>query len=74
MRLINVCRYAAAQAAGTGFKLFISFDMSVFPCTTPDNAATLRKYITTYASHPNQLRVNGGVFASTFGQSTLLVY
>lgn len=36
------------------------------PCASPDDAAALRKYITTYAQHPNQLKLNGRVFASTF--------
>lgn len=58
--------YTAAKNAGPSFKLFISFDMSVLPCTTAANAAALRNYITTYANHPNQLKYNGGVFASTF--------
>ncbi|KAH9936318.1 glycoside hydrolase [Fomitopsis serialis] len=33
------------------------------------DAATLRNYITSYATHPNQLLVNGQVFASTFSGS-----
>jgi len=36
------------------------------PCGSSNDAATLRNYITTYASHPNQLIYNGRVFASTF--------
>ena len=47
----------------------MSFDMSVLPCTQASDAATLRNYITTYATHPNQLTVNGQVFASTFSGS-----
>ena len=39
---------------------------SVNPCAGPSDAAALREYITTYASHPAQLRYNGKVFASTF--------
>ncbi|PSR74813.1 hypothetical protein PHLCEN_2v9527 [Hermanssonia centrifuga] len=58
--------YQAAAASGTDFKLFISFDMSVLPCSSPDDAAALRNYITTYAQHPNQLQVNNRAFASTF--------
>ncbi|KAG6331266.1 hypothetical protein ID866_7823 [Astraeus odoratus] len=58
--------FAAAEQSGTGFKLFMSFDMTVMPCSTADDAATLRNYITTYATHPNQLLYNGRVFASTF--------
>ncbi|KZT29607.1 glycoside hydrolase family 71 protein [Neolentinus lepideus HHB14362 ss-1] len=58
--------YTAAKNSGTGFKLFISFDMSVLPCSTAANAAALRTYITTYANHTNQLKYDGAVFASTF--------
>ncbi|EIM86043.1 glycoside hydrolase [Stereum hirsutum FP-91666 SS1] len=58
--------YTAASQSGTLFKLFLSFDMSALPCTTADHAATLRTYITTYASHPNQLIYRNRVFASTF--------
>ncbi|KIP05382.1 glycoside hydrolase family 71 protein [Phlebiopsis gigantea 11061_1 CR5-6] len=62
--------YTAAQQSGTGFKLFISFDMSVLPCDSPDAAGALRNYISTYASHPNQLKYNGRSFASTFSGET----
>ncbi|KAN0087472.1 glycoside hydrolase family 71 protein [Tylopilus felleus] len=58
--------YQAAQQSGTGFKLFLSFDMTSLPCNGASDAATLRNYITTYASHPNQLIYNGRVFASAF--------
>ncbi|KAH7909032.1 glycoside hydrolase family 71 protein [Hygrophoropsis aurantiaca] len=58
--------YSAALQSGTDFKLFMSFDMSSLPCGSADDAGTLRNYITTYASHPNQFIYNGRVFASTF--------
>lgn len=58
--------YTAAQQTGTGFKLFLSFDMSSLPCSSPNDAATLRNYITHYASHPNQFKYNNKVFVSTF--------
>ncbi|KAG6376987.1 glycoside hydrolase family 71 protein [Boletus reticuloceps] len=58
--------FQAAQQSGTGFKLFLSFDMTSLPCDSASDAATLRNYITTYASHPNHLIYNGRVFASTF--------
>ncbi|KAH0831955.1 glycoside hydrolase family 71 protein [Lanmaoa asiatica] len=58
--------YQAALQSGTGFRLFLSFDMTSLPCGSVSDAATLRNYITTYASHPNQLIYNGRVFASTF--------
>ena len=40
--------------------------MSSLPCSTADDASALRDYVTTYASHPNQLLWNGKVFISTF--------
>jgi glucan endo-1,3-alpha-glucosidase len=40
------------------------------PCSSPGDAAALRDYITRYADHPNQLRYNGQVFASTFAGDT----
>lgn len=62
--------YKAALQSGTGFKLFMSFDMTSLPCTTASDAATLRTYITTYATHPNQLLYNGHVMASSFSGET----
>ncbi|KAL5638379.1 hypothetical protein ACGC1H_005156 [Rhizoctonia solani] len=58
--------FDAARDSGTGFKMFMSFDMAVNPCAGPSDAAALREYITTYASHPAQFRYNDKVFASTF--------
>ncbi|EGN98394.1 glycoside hydrolase family 71 protein [Serpula lacrymans var. lacrymans S7.3] len=58
--------YSAAAQSSTGFKLFLSFDMSAMPCSSSEDASVLRNYITTYASHPNQLIYNDRVFASTF--------
>jgi glucan endo-1,3-alpha-glucosidase len=40
------------------------------PCSSPNDAAALRDYITRYADHPNQLKYNGNVFASTFAGDT----
>jgi len=40
------------------------------PCSSPDHARPLRDYITRYADHPNQLKYNGNVFASTFAGDT----
>lgn len=44
--------------------------MSVLPCDSPAGAATLRNYVTTYANHPAQLRVNDKAFVSTFAGET----
>ncbi|KAF9648563.1 glycoside hydrolase family 71 protein [Thelephora ganbajun] len=56
--------YKAAQ--GTKFQLFISFDMAVIPCGLRADAERIRKYITDYQSHPNQMKFNGSIVASTF--------
>ncbi|KDQ62413.1 glycoside hydrolase family 71 protein [Jaapia argillacea MUCL 33604] len=58
--------YQAALQSGLDFKLFLSFDMSSLPCASPNDAQTLRTYITTYSSHPNQLKMSSRTFASTF--------
>ncbi|KAF9070679.1 glycoside hydrolase [Rhodocollybia butyracea] len=47
--------YAAAQNSSLNFKMFLSLDMSVLPCTSNDDAASLRSLVSTYLSHPNQL-------------------
>ncbi|KAG9313201.1 glycoside hydrolase family 71 protein [Chiua virens] len=39
--------YQAAQQSGTGFKLFLSFDMTSLPCNNADDADALRAYIAT---------------------------
>lgn len=58
--------YSAAQELNSDFKLCISFDMAVLPGNSASDAAALKGYITKYATHPNQLLVDGKVFASTF--------
>ncbi|VDC00768.1 unnamed protein product [Peniophora sp. CBMAI 1063] len=58
--------YDAAAESGMGFKVFMSFDMTVMPCASPDDATTLRNYITTYASHPAQQLYASRVLATTF--------
>lgn len=58
--------FAAAQKDGRGFKLFMSFDMGSIPCAGPGDATLLRNYVTTYQSHPNQLKYKGGILVSTF--------
>jgi glucan endo-1,3-alpha-glucosidase len=59
---------AAKNCADNGivFELFLSFDMTSLPCLEPDDANILQTYISTYNSHPNQLRYNGKTFVSTF--------
>ncbi|KAG8989976.1 hypothetical protein FRB90_001995 [Tulasnella sp. 427] len=58
--------YTAAKELNTDFKLCISFDMAVLPGNSASDAANIKQYITKYAGHPNQLLVDGKVFASTF--------
>ncbi|KAG5636461.1 hypothetical protein H0H81_007968 [Sphagnurus paluster] len=61
--------FTAAQKSKTGFKLFLSFDMSSLPCATLADATALRNYIISYRSHPNQLIYplgSGRLLVSTF--------
>lgn len=58
--------YQAAQESGTNFKLFLSLDMTVWPCASADNAAKLRAIVNQFADHPNQLMYDNRVFVSTF--------
>ncbi|TRM58181.1 glycoside hydrolase [Schizophyllum amplum] len=53
--------YAAAQAVGS-IKLFISFDYSSFPCSV-DSTVDL---VNQFANHPNQFKINGAPFISSF--------
>ncbi|GAW00959.1 glycoside hydrolase family 71 protein [Lentinula edodes] len=51
--------YAAAQTSSLDFKMFLSLDI-ILPCSTANDAASLRTLVTTYLSHPNQLRYTRG--------------
>ncbi|KAL0959133.1 hypothetical protein HGRIS_014424 [Hohenbuehelia grisea] len=59
--------YIAAANTGGAFKLFISFDMTSFPCMAPEHGNIIREYINTYYVHPNQLLYNSHPLVSTFG-------
>ncbi|CAL1710542.1 unnamed protein product [Somion occarium] len=50
----------------TDFKLFLSFDMSSFPCQNVSDGDPLRQMINGYAQHPNQVQVDGKMLISTF--------
>ncbi|KAF5342756.1 hypothetical protein D9757_014508 [Collybiopsis confluens] len=52
--------YAAAQNSLFDFKMFLSLDMSSLPCASSSDGASLRALVTTYLSHPNQLRYSRG--------------
>ncbi|KZV74309.1 glycoside hydrolase family 71 protein [Peniophora sp. CONT] len=62
--------YAAAAAAGTGFKLFLSLDMSANPCAALSDGAPLRAWVNSYYNHPNQFIYNSKVYLSTFAGET----
>ncbi|KAL1677782.1 glycoside hydrolase family 71 protein [Schizophyllum commune] len=62
--------YQAAQEAGNNFKLFLSLDMTVWPCNSADSASKLRALVNKFADHPNQLKMNDRVFVSTFSGET----
>lgn len=61
--------YSAAQASGTGFKLFLSLDMTVMGCGSWNDATTLVNLVKQFANHPNQAKQNGKVLVSTFAGS-----
>jgi len=54
--------YSAAQALGTNFKMFISFDFTSLPCDV--NAVVSR--VNQFAQHPNQFRVDGKPMISSY--------
>ncbi|KDQ19482.1 glycoside hydrolase family 71 protein [Botryobasidium botryosum FD-172 SS1] len=58
--------YQAARETGRNFKLFMSFDMSSFPCGSAGDANILRSYINNYSGHPNQAFLRGKVLVTTF--------
>ncbi|EKM79227.1 hypothetical protein AGABI1DRAFT_74088 [Agaricus bisporus var. burnettii JB137-S8] len=62
--------YEAAKQSNLDFKLFISLDMTSFPCQSPDDACRLREFIKPYLDHPNQLRYDSRAFVSTFAGET----
>ncbi|KAF9456254.1 glycoside hydrolase [Collybia nuda] len=59
--------YAAAAALGTNFKLFMSFDFSAMGCDVND----LVGRVTQFSSHPNQFKIDGKPFISSFFGSCL---
>ncbi|KAI0073437.1 hypothetical protein K474DRAFT_1603338 [Panus rudis PR-1116 ss-1] len=57
---------ASITTTSSQFKLFLSFDMSSFPCQNPGDAAIIRQFINGYNGHPAQLVVDGRMVVSTF--------
>ncbi|KAF8302560.1 glycoside hydrolase family 71 protein [Clavulina sp. PMI_390] len=58
--------YAAAEALNTGFKLFISLDMSSLACAATTDADPIRAYVNDYSAHPNQLWYSDNLILSAF--------
>lgn len=58
--------YAAAAEASSPFKMFLSLDFSVWPCSTWDHAATVVDYIAQFAKLPAQAVYKGRPLVSTF--------
>ncbi|KAF9004562.1 glycoside hydrolase family 71 protein [Cyathus striatus] len=50
----------------TDFHLFLSFDMTSFPCGSLSDAEQLRNFIRSYRRHPRYLRYEGKMLVSTF--------
>ncbi|RDB17844.1 Glucan endo-1,3-alpha-glucosidase agn1 [Hypsizygus marmoreus] len=62
--------YTAAQQSGLDFKLFLSLDMTSFPCASATDAQTLRDLVLAHISHPNQLQYDSRAFVSSFAGET----
>ncbi|KAJ7496785.1 glycoside hydrolase [Mycena latifolia] len=58
--------FAAAAGASKPFALFLSFDMSSIPSTSPTNVDLLCKYLTAFGNHPRMFRYKDKVLVSTF--------
>ena len=56
--------YNAAQ--NVGFKVFLSFDMTSFPCQGAGDVNVIRSYVHDYSGHPAQLQIDGKMFVATF--------
>ncbi|PPR02844.1 hypothetical protein CVT24_002322 [Panaeolus cyanescens] len=62
--------YEAAKQSGTGFKLFLSLDMTSLPCGSAQDAQNLRDLVKRYIDHPNQLQYDNKALVSTFAGDT----
>ena len=59
--------YDAALASGTGFKMFLSFDMSAIPCSSWSDTQFLTNLIVRFGNHAAQLKdLSGNAYVSTF--------
>ncbi|KAI9511468.1 glycoside hydrolase family 71 protein [Russula earlei] len=58
--------YEAARQLHTGFKLFLSFDMTSIPGGSGADIEFLRRYLELVGHHPNQLMYQGRALVSTF--------
>ena len=54
------------DASRSGFKLFLSFNMTSLPCSSVRDASILQQYIRTYANHIDYFRYDGRMLVSTF--------
>jgi glucan endo-1,3-alpha-glucosidase len=59
--------YNAAQQLGTGFKLFLSLDFTAMSCSLGDVVSRVNQV----SHHPNQFKINGRVFVSSFSGGCL---
>ena len=59
--------YEAAKQLGSGFKLFQSFDFTEMDCNLNDFISRTN----TFGGHPNQFKVNGKTFISSFSGDCL---
>ena len=57
---------AYTAAANKGFKMFLSFDMTAWPCQSSSDANAIRQFISQYSGHSQQVLVDGKMLISTF--------
>ena len=61
--------YQAAAGSGTGFKMFLSLDMTVFGCSSYGHADILKSLVSKFAGHSNQAKYASKVLVGTFAGS-----
>ncbi|KAK7689672.1 hypothetical protein QCA50_007467 [Cerrena zonata] len=57
---------AYTAAMNQGFQMFLSFDMTAWPCQASSDANPIRQFISGYSGHPQQVNIDGKMLISTF--------
>lgn len=57
---------AYTAASNLDFQMFLSFDMTAWPCQSSSDANPIRQFVNDYHAHPKQVQVDGKMLISTF--------